>query len=149
MKTYEWDDIIEINDNEIDIRNLESVILPAGVYPFSVIKTDKGHFDGFAKIPACEMAKVYLRLSGGNLGKGMCSEAFFLTSNMEWKAAAFLSCVGLRKHGDKVIWSDLMKCTGTSGRCEIYVDQYIDKYGKVSKCNRVKQFVSDGGDRHE
>ncbi len=145
MKTYEWDDVIELNDNEIDIRNMESVVLPAGVYTFSVIKVDKGHYDGSAKMPACEMAKVYIRLSGGNLGKGICSEAFFLTEKMEWKAAAFLSCIGLRKHGEPVLWKDLLKCKGLSGKCEISVDEYIDKNQKTHNCNKVKQYFDNEG----
>lgn len=143
MKTYEWDDMITLDDSEIDPRNLETLVLSEGVYPFTVIKAEQGQFPGSGKIPSCNMAKILIRIDR----KGLCSEAFFTTKSMEWKAASFLSCVGKRKQGNPIVWKDLLQCKGSTGYCDILVDTYIDKYGSTKECNRVKEFICYEGGR--
>ena len=65
-KVIDWDD--EITDDG-EYSGEESVILPEGNYPFEVIKTEQAWFDGSSKIPPCNMAKVFLRVDGGELGE--------------------------------------------------------------------------------
>lgn len=134
-RTYDWDEMIE-NDGE---ETLESVVLPDGNYPFEVIKTEKAWFDGSKNLPACNSVKVYMRIDGGELGKGFAVEQIFLCEKTEWKAAAFLRSIGLKKHGEPIAWRQLVHCDGESGRCQIYVDEYEGKNGPA-KNNKVRRF---------
>ena len=136
-RVIDWDDQIT-NDGEYSGE--ESVILPDGSYPFEVIKTEQAWFDGSQKIPACNVAKVFLRIDGGDLGKGLCVENIYLLEKLEWKAAAFLRSVGLKKHGEDISWRKLLHCDGETGRCRIYVDEYEGRDGLTHKSNKVKNF---------
>ena len=61
LKTYDWDDVTELTEEQ-ERGGQETTVLPDGKYPFEVIKVEKGWYDGGAKIPACNMAKVFLRV---------------------------------------------------------------------------------------
>ena len=139
-KVIGWDDEIT-NDGEFSGE--ESVILPEGNYNFEVIKTEQAWFDGSDKIPACNMAKVFLRIDGEELGKALCVEQIFLLDKLEWKAAAFLRSIGLKKHGEPVAWRKLCHCDGETGRCKIYVDEY-KKNGETKQSNKVRTFYDKG-----
>ena len=136
-KVIGWDDEI-VNDGEYSGE--ESVILPAGNYPFEVIKTEQAWYDGSEKIPACNMAKIFLRIDGGELGKALCVENIYLLEKLEWKAAAFLRSIGLKKHGEPIAWRQLTHCDGETGRCKIYVDEYAGKNGETKQSNKIKNF---------
>ena len=101
LKTYDWDDEVELTEDQ-ERGGQETSILPDGKYPFEVIKTEKQWYDGGAKIPACNMAKVFLRIDGGELGSGLVVENIYLAEGFEWKAGAFLRAIGIRSHGDKL-----------------------------------------------
>jgi hypothetical protein len=135
-KILGWDDEIQ-SDGEYSGE--ESVVLPEGNYDFEVIKTEQAWYDGSAKIPACNMAKVFLRVDGGELGKALCVENIYLLERLEWKAAAFLRAIGLKKHGEPIAWRQLTQCDGEKGRCKIYVDDY-KKDGETRQSNKVRNF---------
>ena len=136
-KVLDWDDEI---DNDGEYSGEETVVLPEGNYDFEVIKEEQAYFDGSAKIPACHMAKVFLRVDGGDLGKALCVENFYLLERLEWKAAAFLRSIGLKKHGEKIAWRQLVHCDGERGRCRVYVDEYTGKDGETKRSNKIKNF---------
>lgn len=136
-RVLDWDDEIT-NDGEFSGE--ESVVLPEGNYPFEVIKVEKAWYDGSDKIPACNMAKVFLRIDGGDEGKALCVENIYLLEKLEWKAASFLRSIGLKKHGEPIAWRKLVQCDGETGRCKIYVDEYKGKNGDTRQSNKVKQF---------
>ena len=137
QKAMDWDDVIK-DDGEYSCE--ETVVLPEGNYPFEVIKTEKSWYDGSSKIPACNMAKVYMRVDGGELGKTLCVENIYLLDRLEWKAAAFLRSVGMKKHGEPTQWRKLVQCDGESGRCHVYVDEYTGRDGQTKQSNKVKNF---------
>ena len=137
QKVIDWDDEIQ-NDGEF--TNEETVILPEGSYDFRVVKSEKAWYDGSSKIPACNMAKIYLEIDGGELGRGFCVEQIFLLDKLEWKAAAFLRSIGLKKHGEDISWRKLLHCDGETGRCQIYVDEYEGRDGQTRQSNKVKKF---------
>lgn len=137
VKVLDWDDEI-VNDGEYSGE--ETVVLPEGNYPFEVIRTEKAWYDGSPKIPACNMAKVFLRIDGGEAGKALCVENIYLLDKLEWKAAAFLRSIGLKKHGEPTQWRKLVQCDGETGRCRIYVDEFEGKDGKARQGNKVKNF---------
>lgn len=136
VKVYDWDDEIT-NDGE---ETFESVILPEGTYPFEVIKTEKAWFDGSKNLPACNMVKAFLRIDGGSLGKALAVEQLFLCEKTEWKAASFLRSLGMKKHGEPIVWRKLMHCDGETGRCQVYVDDYEDRNGKTRQSNKIRRF---------
>ncbi len=136
IKAFDWDDEIRNDGGE----NLESVVLPEGNYPFEVIKVEKAWYDGSAKMPACNMAKVFLRVDGGDLGTSLCVENIYLNEKMEWKAASFLRSIGLKKHGEPTKWNQLNHCDGESGRCKIYVDEYEGRDGQTKRSNKVDRY---------
>jgi len=137
IKVMDWDD--QITDDG-EYSGEESVVLPEGKYPFEVIKTEKGWYDGSNKIPACNMAKVFLRIDGGDQGKALCVEQIYLLDKLEWKAAGFLRAIGLKKHGEPIEWRKLVQCDGETGRCEIYVDEYEGRDGQTHQSNKIKRF---------
>ena len=136
-KIIGWDDEI-LNDGEYSSE--ENVVLPEGNYDFEVIKTEQAWYDGSAKIPACNMAKVFLRVDGGELGKALCVENIYLLERLEWKAAAFLRAIGLKKHGEPIAWRQLVHCDGERGRCHVYVDEFTGRDGETKQSNKVKNF---------
>ena len=138
-RVYDWDDTTEISEEQ-ERGGAESVILPEGTYPFEVIKVDKEYYNGGQKIPACNMAKVFLRVDGGELGTGLVVENIYLAEGFEWKAAAFLRSIGLKKHGEKIEWIKLTHCDGETGRCRIYVDDYEGRDGKARQSNKLDKF---------
>ena len=136
-RVIDWDD--QITDDG-EYSGEENVILPEGNYPFEVIKVEKAWYDGSSKIPACNMAKVFLRVDGGDLGKALCVENIYLIERLEWKASAFLRSIGLKKHDEPVPWSKLTHCDGESGRCHVCVDDFTGKDGTAKQSNKIKNF---------
>ena len=136
-KVIDWDD--EITDDG-EYSGEESVVLPEGNYPFEVIKVEKAWYDGGNKIPACNMAKVFIRVDGGELGKALCVENIYLVERLQWKAASFLRSIGLKKHDEPTPWSKLTHCDGETGRCRIYIDEYDGKDGDKKQSNKIKNF---------
>ena len=136
-RAVDWDD--QITDDG-EYSGEENVVLPEGNYPFEVIKTEKAWYDGSSKIPACNMAKVFLRVDGGELGKTLCVENIYLLERLEWKAASFLRSIGLKKHGEPTEWRKLVQCVGETGRCRVYVDEYDGKDGQKKNSNKIKNF---------
>ena len=139
MRTFDWDDVSTITEEE-ERGGAESVVLPDGKYPFEVIKVEKAYYDGSAKIPACNMAKIYMRVDGGELGTSLVVENIYLAEEFQWKAAAFFRSIGLKKHGEDIQWKKLVQCDGEKGRCEIYVDEYEGRDGKTHTSNKLRKF---------
>ena len=136
-KVLGWDDEIQ-NDGEYSGE--ENVVLPEGNYDFEVIKTEQAWYDGSPKIPACNMAKVFLRVDGSELGTSLVVENIYLAEGFEWKAGAFLRSIGIRSHGDKLEFKKLLHCDGERGRCEIYVDEYTGRDGQTRQSNKLRKF---------
>jgi len=136
-KVLGWDDQIT-NDGEYGGEEIS--VLPEGNYDFEVVKTEQAWYDGSGKIPACNMAKIYLRIDGGELGRGLCVENIYLLERLEWKASAFLRSVGLKKHGEPIVWRKLVQCEGERGRCHVYVDEFTGRDGETRTSNKVKNF---------
>ena len=136
-RVIDWDD--QITDDG-EYSGEESVVLPEGNYPFEVIKVEKAWYDGGNRIPACNMAKVFLRVDGGERGKALCVENIYLVERLQWKAASFLRSIGLKKHGEDIQWKQLVHCDGETGRCRIYIDTYDGKDGEKKQSNKIKNF---------
>lgn len=139
IRTFDWDDEIS-NDGEGD--GGESVVLPDGNYPFEVIKTEQAFYEPKpgSSLPACNMAKVFLRIDGGELGRALVVENLYLCERTEWKISAFLRSIGLKKHGESTSVRALLHCDGEKGRCQIKVDTFTGKNGQQQKNNKLVRF---------
>jgi len=135
IKVFDWDD--ELNDD--GEGNIETVVLPDGTYPFEVVKVERQWYGGSERLPECNMAVLYLRVDGGKLGTGLAVENIHLCSKTEWKAAAFLRSIGLKKHGEPVKWSLIPGAVGQKGRAKILVNTY-KKDGVDRQNNKVDKF---------
>lgn len=135
-RTYDWDDKI-MNDGA---EQQEIVTLPAGNYPFTVVKAEKGFYNGSDSLPPCNMSTVTLKIDGGALGTGMATERLYLCEKMEWKDAAFLRSLGLKKHGEPIPFGKLADCVGYSGRCKVIVNDFTRQDGTKVSNNRVDKY---------
>lgn len=96
---YGWEDEIVNEDGD-------SVLLPEGDYDFTVSKFERTRYDGSAKMPPCNMAKVTFTIWGAEDSVEI-TENFFLCNKFEWKLSALFLALGLKKHGEplKMNWN--------------------------------------------
>jgi len=144
QKVFDWDDEI-VDDGQ---SAPETVVLPAGNYDFTVIKTEKGFYQPRpgSKIPACNKVDVFLRLDGGELGTGLAVETLFLCEKQAWKAAAFFRSVGMRGHDEPLKWRMIDHVDGEHGRCRVYVDTFTGRDGQQKQNNKVDRFFDPDPD---
>lgn len=106
-----WDTVLEEQEERPSF-----VTLPEGDYPFTVKSMEKCIFNGSEKIPSgTPYAELGVSINGGSAGTGYCKIRLFLLGSHAWKIQSFLSCVGLRKHGEKLNLALLEHCEGESG----------------------------------
>lgn len=105
-------------DDEISNEGSSSFItLDEGDYSFKIKSFERARFNGSAKIPACNMAKITFAISSDK-GEVELTDNLILHSKMEWKLSEFFICIGLKKHGEK-IQMNWNKVVGATGRCHI------------------------------
>lgn len=131
-----WDDEIE---NEGSPRR----VLEAGEYPFVVEGFERGRYAGGEKMPPCNQAILHLRVDAPD-GNVKMNVNLFLHTRFEWKLCQFFTCIGLRKHGEKLRmnWSAV---TGKGGRCRITKRSYKDRNGVEREANDVDEFLDPLG----
>lgn len=124
-------------DGEIEVGDNEFEPVPEGEYDFVVESVERGQYNGSAKMAACPIAKVTLRLVGGACDGRKLFENFFLNSKAAWKIGQFYVCIGLRaadapkEQKLKMEWS---RCPGCTGRCHVTTREYNGKtYNDVSE----------------
>lgn len=122
-----WDSAIE-NDSP------EFILLPDGDYDFVVERFERGRYEGGDKLPACPKATVYLKFSVPE-GDVTVKKDLFLHSKCEGVLCAFFTCIGQRKHGQRVSmnWNAV---PGARGRAKIGSRIY-----NGNKYNEVKRFL--------
>ena len=114
-REYGWDDEIQ-NDGP------EYVVLPDGDYNFKVTGFERGRYEGGEKIPACNMAIITLEIENDK-GISSIQNRLFLHSRCEGLLCAFFTCIGQRKHGEKLKmnWNEVV---GARGRAKIGHREY-------------------------
>ncbi len=108
-------------DSEIE-QESEFTLLPAGEYPFRVLKFERSHFEGSDKMPSCKMALLTLEV--GEPGKtATVTDRLYLHTKSEWKLSQFFISIGEKKRGERVKmnWPAV---PGATGRCKVTVRQY-------------------------
>lgn len=131
-RMFDWNDVIE-NDGTF-------TLLPEGVYPFTVVKFERGEHAGSDKIPPCKKAVLTIELDGGALGTTEITENLFLHSKQEWKLCQFFTAIGQRKKGEqmRMNWQAV---PGARGWAEVVVNKYKNKDGEDRQNNRVGKYL--------
>ena len=127
-------------DGEIVKDSNEFTLLPNGEYNFTVENFERARSTGQGKWPATNMAKMTLKIDGGELGKTVLTENFILFSENEWKISSFFVSLGMKKKGEpfKMNWEGSI---GKTGRVRLKVEEYIKQDGSVGETNRVDRFL--------
>lgn len=133
QETMNWDSIIE-NDSTF-------ILLPEGIYPFTVTRFERAHHSGSAKLPACAKAVITVEIDGGALGKTSITHNLFLHKKTEGLLCDFFTAIGQRRRGERLAmnWSQV---PGATGICKIGVREWIsDRTGEKMQSNEIKRFL--------
>ncbi|MCR5174629.1 MAG: hypothetical protein K6C09_08400 [Oscillospiraceae bacterium] len=133
-RVFDWDDTIEDDGEE-----RRFVLLPEGDYDFMVTDLQKKFYNGSQKLPACPEADLTLAITGDD-GVAAVPVRLFLCGSQEWKLSSFFRCIGLKKHGEKLVmkWD---KVKGAMGRCHVSVREWQGNDGQMRQSNEVQYFI--------
>ncbi len=128
-----WDATIENDGNAFQV-------LPDGEYPFRVVGMERGRFEGSAKLPPCNMAKVTIEVGDAEGPTVEVIHRLYLHSVTEGLLCQFFRCIGARKSGQKLPmdWAGIVDKTG---RCTVTTRDWTNREGKVLQFNQVDRFL--------
>jgi len=128
-----WEDQIEKDSKPF-------VLLPEGDYEFKVVNFERKRFEGSTKLPPCNQAVLSLQIVLPNGESTTIEHSLFLHTITEGLLCQFFTCIGQRKHGEKVSmnWS---KVIGATGRATVKIDQWDGKDGETRQSNKIKKFL--------
>lgn len=127
-------------DAEIENEGSDFVVVEPGDYSFTVTGFERARFQGSAKMPPCNQAKLTIRL---DIPQGSCEvkHNLFLHSKTEWKLCEFFTAIGQRQSGQRVAmnWNAV---TGAKGRCHVTKRSYESSKepGKTLWTNDIDKF---------
>lgn len=126
-------------DSEIEKDGVPFVVAEPGDYPFTVVGFERARFNGSAKMPACNQAKLTLKLDMPDGGECRVQHNLFLHSKTEWKLCEFFTAIGQRQKGQRLApnWNAVM---GASGRCKVTKRKYTNRDGREVETNDVEKF---------
>ena len=127
-------------DSEIEKEGSEFVVAEPGDYDFVITAFERGRFQGSAKMPPCNQAKLTVRLKLPD-SDGICEikHNLFLHSKTEWKLCEFFTAIGQRQSGQRVAmnWNGVI---GATGRCKVSRRSFTNKDGKELLTNDIDKF---------
>ena len=126
-----WDDEI-VNDGP------DFVLLPEGDYNFTVANFERARFQGSAKLPACNQAKLEVIIHCPENGDQTISHNLFLHTKTEGFLSEFFTGIGQKKKGEP-LRMDWNKVVGSKGRCQLEHNKYMSK-GEERVNNQIKKF---------
>lgn len=129
-------------DAEIENEGREFITAEPGDYNFTVIGFERGRFAGSDKMPACNQAKLSIRLDvPGVNGECIVKHNLFLHSKSEWKLCEFFTAIGQRKKGQRVSmnWNAVI---GSQGRCKVTKRSFKSKGGAELWTNDIDKFYA-------
>lgn len=128
-----WDDQIENEGQDFEP-------LPAGEYEFTVASMERRRFAGSARMAACNMANIDLLVKDADGNERHVFDTLYLNSKAEWKLSQFFIGIGQKKKGEalKPNWNTV---PGSTGKLELYIDEYKDRDGKPRKNNKVSKYL--------
>lgn len=127
-------------DDEIQESGPDFTLLPEGEYNFRVEKMERGRHQGSANLPACNMAKLTLKVDGGEHGEATVTHRLFLHSKTEGFLSAFFESIGQKKEGEpiRMNWNAVI---GAVGRCKLEINRFTSDKGNEIENNQVKNFL--------
>lgn len=127
-REYGWDDAISKDSSEFKP-------IPEGDYDFTIDKFERGRSSGEGKLPPCNMAIVYFRVSDRDR-EVVIRENYILHSSLEWKLSELFCGVGLKEKGEEIRmnWNAL---PGLTGRAQVTLEP--GKKDPTKKFNRIKE----------
>ena len=129
-REFGWDDTIQ--------KDSEFVLLPEGLYYFTVKSYDRGRHtpnpQNPGKLPACPKATVYLKIVA-NEGETELRHNLFLHSSTEGMLSAFFGAIGQKRKGEplRMDWNSII---GKVGVCKVGIREY-----NGNKYNDVKSMI--------
>ncbi len=131
-------------DAEIENEGSEFVVAEPGEYGFTVTSFERGRFEGSAKMPPCNMAKLSVKLDMPNGENCVIKHNLFLHSKTEWKLCEFFTAIGQRRHGEKVAmnWNAV---PNAKGRCKVSKRSFKGKDGSDKWANDIEKFLDPAG----
>ena len=114
------------------------VLLPEGDYDFRVTDFERGRYAGGKKLPPCNMATLYLAVTGPE-GTATVRHNLFLHTKCEGLLCAFFTAIGQRRHGEK-LQMNWGRVKGATGRCRLGVRSWTNEKGEEYTSNEVKKF---------
>ena len=123
-----WDDEIEKDSSFVE--------LPEGDYDFVIDHFERARHAGSEKIPPCNKALVFFKVTAPDGSEATIQEGYILYSTLEWKLSELFCAVGLKKKGErlKMNWAAL---PGLKGRAQISLD--ADPKDPSKKYNHIKK----------
>lgn len=135
-----WDDRVEA-PKEGNV----SALLPAGNYPFTITKFERGRHEGSDKIGPCPMAIITFEVDGGDLGSAWLVRRFYLNTKTLGFICELLNSLGVRRHGEPLDLSVLSaSLVGMCGECHVKQKEY-----QGEKQNDIKNFLEPKGEETE
>lgn len=127
-------------EDEIEKDGGDFILLPAGDYNFTVEKFERGRFQGSAKMPACNQAKLTLTVHSQEHGDVTVFNNLFLHTKTEGLLSNFFSGIGQKKKGEKLRmnWQTVI---GSKGRLKLEVNTFKGNDGNDRTNNQVKTFL--------
>lgn len=131
-------------EDEIENEGSPFVLLPAGEYDFVVEGFERSRYAGSEKVPPCNQAILTLGVTGADGRHAQLSCNLFLHSKFEWKLCQFFTCIGQRKHGEK-LRMNWPAVTGAHGRIKVSVRKYTKRNGDPGESNDIEEFIEPTG----
>lgn len=126
-------------DDEIENDGAGFMLLTEGDYDFEVASFERGRFAGSDKMPPCNQATVFLKITGrdaqtGKEGEASIRHRLLLHTKTEWTLCEFFTGIGQRKRGEKLKmnWNLVV---GSRGKAKVGIKEYNGK-----KYNEIKKF---------
>lgn len=116
-------------------------IIPAGTYPFEVVKIEKERYEGGDKIAACPRAKLFLNVLTHE-GWEPLTDSLLLNSKVAWRVAKFFEGLGYVKNPETgkvpMRWNEV---EGKQGWLKVKVRKYTKKDGSEGESNDVEAYL--------
>lgn len=126
-------------DDEIEKDGSDFIVLPEGDYNFTVAKFERARFQGSAKMPACNQAKLELIIHSPEHGDVTIFHNLFLHTKTEGLLSNFFAGIGQKKKGEKLRmnWNTVI---GSKGRLKLEINKFTGNDGAEKTNNQVKKF---------
>lgn len=128
-------------EDEIEKDGGDFIVLPAGDYDFTVVKFERGRFNGSEKMPACNQAKLEIAVHSPEHGDVIVFNNLLLHTKTEGLLSNFFAGIGQKKKGEKLKmnWNAVI---GAKGRLKLEINKFKGRDGEERTNNQVRTFYA-------